>query len=440
MSFASTGGTIGSAIGGPVGAAIGTGVGAIGDIIFGNNAAAKKKKAADKAAQRAQKYNKRVWRVEKKDLDRSYKIAVENQDIQHRNNEAELKFLEEGRRIDYDYQMGIRDYQFSQQMRAYDESINRANQQKSFNQMAEDQALLEQQRYLQENLVNFAFTESQTMMDFAAATAGLEMKRGQAKAQVGLARQRIDAETTLGIKQARTETQLARQQATIESLKARGQAMAVGQAGRSSRKVAQGIRAEAGAQQASLVEQFLLGEENLLQRQLFNTQDVVQQLLFTEQGIDLNLTQLNGQLELDRLQMKATRDNLNVADVLSRKRIALERQQADIEAESRIRLKPEITPPLPEPLTLPRPEKTKIFKPGKRPEPIKSSTFVPNNQAATIAQAIGDVGSSVIKSGVLDDLFNFGSGGNTATQDPGPFAFPSNEDLGITNPYSLSNV
>jgi len=356
------------------------------------------------AAKRQNKYNKKVWRFNTSEQERIYNFNVREQEIAKRNYEADIKFQEDTRQQQWDYGMGIRDYQFSQEMRAYDESVARATKQKTFNQMAEDQALLEQQRYLQENLVNLAFTESQTMMDFAAATAGLGMKRRQAEAQAGLARQRIDAETTLGIKQARTETQLARQQATIESLEERGQAMAVGQAGRSSRKVAQGIRAEAGAQQASLVEQFLLGEENLLQRQLFNTQDVVQQLLFTEQDIDLNLTQLNGQLGMDRLQIEAVRGNLDFADAMSRKRIALERQQADIEAEAKIRLKPEIAPPIPEPMALPRKEWGQIFRPYDPPKP-KDVVAQTTNPYATLGQTvlsgIGDLASA----GVFDNMF-----------------------------------
>lgn len=417
----------------PISAGIGLAT-TIGGGIFGAFGQAEANRQAEKAADRQNDYNKDIWRFNRGEQDRTYNFKVREQEIAKRNYEADIQFQEDTRQQQWDYQMGIRDYQFSQEMRAYDESVARAGRQKSFNQMAEDQALLEQQRYLQENLVNLAFTESQTMMDFATAAAGLEMKRGQAKAQAGLARQRIDAETTLGIKQARTETQLARQQATIESLKARGQAMAVGQAGRSSRKVAQGIRAEAGAQQASLVEQFLLGEENLLQRQLFNTQDVVQQLLFTEQGINLNLTQLNGQLEMDKLQMKATRDNLNVADALSRKRIALERQQADIEAEASIRLKPEIAPPLPKPMALPRKEWGQIFRPYDPPEP-KDVIAQTTNPYATLGQSVLSGIGGLVSAGAFDNMFTPGPSGYTPGA-AGASNFPvfgSGGGLGITD-------
>jgi len=519
MSVASTAGTIGSVIGGPVGGLIGTGVGAIGDVIFGNNAAAASKKNADKAAQKAQKANKTQWRIDKRNNNRAYDVAVRNQQIDYRNLEADLKFQEESRQQQYDYQMGIRDYQYNQQVRAYDESVNRANKQKSFNQLAEELSIQEQLRFNRETLQGIAFTDAQTMMDFAAATAGLEVKRGQAQAQSQLAlgqagakyqlevgqiqgtaerqllqaqaksdqeifqaeglsqtqlrqakgaaelsTQRVKEETSLGIKIARSRTQLARQQSRIEALKARGSALAAGQAGRSAAKISQALRAEAGAEQSGLVEQFKLAEESALQKQFFDVmsidqqlmfteqnvaqslmnlrqnsllqllstqqtvgqesmfaqqnslsqflttqQNVVQQLMFTEQGIDLDLTNLNSQLELDKQMISASRENLSAAGKQAERKIKLARQQADLEAEANIRLKPEIAPPLPEPLTLPRPEMRKIFKPKQAAEPVKGNVFVPSNQAATIANSIGVFANVAQKSGVFDDLFSSGN-------------------------------
>ena len=393
----------------PVTAGIGLAT-TIGGGIFGAMGQAEENRKNRKAAKKQNKYNKKVWRFNNSEQDRIYDFKVEEQKIAKRNYEADIQFQEDTRQQQWDYQMGIRDYQFSQEMRAYEESVNRATKQKSFNQLAEELAIMQQDRFLQENLANLAFNESQTMMDFAAATAGLDLKRGQAKAQAGLARQRIDAETTLGIKTARTQTQLARQQATIESLKARGQAMAAGQAGRSSRKVSQGIRAEAGAQQASLVEQFLLSEESLLTKQLYDTQNVVQQLLFTEQGIDLNLTQLNGQLEMDKLQLKAARENLNVADSFSRSRIQMERIQSDLEAEANIRLKPEIAPPLPKPMALPRKEWAKIFRPGEAPEPNKVQAQV-TNPYLTLGQSVVSGIGGLASAGAFDNMFTPQSSG-----------------------------
>jgi hypothetical protein len=51
------------------------------DVVLGNNAAAKQKKAADKAAQKTQKYNKKTWRYEWDETQRR---------TEHAKNELEI--------------------------------------------------------------------------------------------------------------------------------------------------------------------------------------------------------------------------------------------------------------------------------------------------------------------------------------------------------------
>lgn len=454
----------------PISIGLGVAQAGIGTIL-GNNAAAKQKKAADKAVQKTQKSNKRQWRFDWRESKRQYKYQKESQEILKRNTEANLQFQDDSRFQEWEYGMGIRDYQFSQETRAYDESVNRATKQKSFNELAEEQAFIEQDRYLQETLIGIGFGEQQMMMDFAAANAGLEVKRGQAKARAGVQqaqltggaefakmrkqaeagvtqaqltggasfakmskqaeagslKQRLGAETELSIRKARTDTVLERQQGRIEALKATGAALAAGQAGRSARKVAQGIAAEAGAREAAGTEQFLLTEEAALQKQffdvmgidqqltldtmginqklMFDQQNVVQQLLFTEQEVALDLDKLNNQLYLDKAQIATARDNLRVSDQNVRRRIALERKQADMIADASILLKPEIAPPLPKPVALPRPEWNEVYKPERPPEPIKGATYVPNTTTLNAIKSFGNVAQTFIQSDAFSNLF-----------------------------------
>jgi len=53
------------------------------------------------------------------------------------------------------------------------------------------------------------------------------------------------------------------------------------------------------------------------------------------------------------------------------KKIDLDKLGADLAADAARMLKPEMLPPLPEPLALPRPEYQAIFKPKKTPRPVK---------------------------------------------------------------------
>jgi len=143
---------------------------------------------------------------------------------------------------------------------------------------------------------------------------------------------------------------------------------------------------------------------------MFDQQNVVQELLFTEQGIDLDLNKLNNQLNLDKAQIAVSRDNLQVSDANVRRKINLQRQQADIEADATIRLKPEIAPPLPKPMTLPRPEWQDVYKPHRGPEPIKGAAYTPNNTNIAALSSFGKVAQTAISGGLFDGLFN--GGGN----------------------------
>lgn len=53
------------------------------------------------------------------------------------------------------------------------------------------------------------------------------------------------------------------------------------------------------------------------------------------------------------------------------KKIDLDKLGADLAADAARMLKPEMLPPLPEPLALPRPKYQKVFKPKKPPKPVK---------------------------------------------------------------------
>jgi hypothetical protein len=113
----------------PISIGLGVAQAGIGTIL-GNNAAAKQKKAADKAVQKTQKSNKRQWRFDWRESKRQYKYQKESQEILKRNTEANLQFQDDSRLQEWEYGMGIRDYRFSQENRAYDESVNRATKQK----------------------------------------------------------------------------------------------------------------------------------------------------------------------------------------------------------------------------------------------------------------------------------------------------------------------
>ena len=91
----------------------------------------------------------------------------------------------------------------------------------------------------------------------------------------------------------------------------------------------------------------------------------------------------------DNLALDLSQNNLVASDQLTRNQIKMQRAQADLDAEASILLKPEIAPPLPTPLTLPRPEYMDIYKPKQGPEPMEAIPYRANLGAAFVNTAIG---------------------------------------------------
>jgi len=295
---------------------------------------------------------------------RSYNYAVEGQAITIRNNERYLKAQEEKLVRDYKYEMGIRAYQHEQETRAYEQSVARAFQQQTFNELAQTAALVDQDRLVHEQLINLAFDETETLLEYGAAAAGLGLKKRQA------------------IAGATTEAQATR----ISALKAQGAAVARGASGRTAAQNVQGIVAEAGARQAAIVDK----------------------LMFDLEATDQDLYRMNQQLILDKAGFAMTAESISMSDKAARAKIQMQALQAAINAEASIALKPEIAPPIPVPYSLPRMEYQEIYKPAKPPKS-------PDNIAMTTSPWLAAAGGAL--SGAQAGL-SMGSAYNSAKGTP----------------------
>jgi hypothetical protein len=78
---------------------------------------------------------------------------------------------------------------------------------------------------------------------------------------------------------------------------------------------------------------------------------------------------MSNQLILDQTMLMATRDNVNARDASVRNQIGLNTLNANRQAFASIRMKPEINPPLPEPIALPRPKYKDVYAYKKGPKP-----------------------------------------------------------------------
>lgn len=305
------------------------------------------------AARRQNEYNEQNYEFQYGDIDskelggealRQYEFAVEGLEITKANNEANLQYQEHQLVQGYNYDMGIRAYEFAQANRAYDQSVSDALQQQSFNQLAEQAAYTDRDRLYHEQLIDLALDETQTLFNYGAAAAGVGLKKRAAKvAAIGTA-----------------------QQQRVAALKATGASQARGVSGRSAARNIQGILAESGARQAAIVDK----------------------LMFDTEASEQELFKMNQQLAMDQVGFEFSRDSARMSLMADRNKIRAQSLQAAIKAAQRVELKPQIAPPMPKPVALPRPEYQDVYEPKKPPKPMEAVAMTQNPFLAGLSGAI----------------------------------------------------
>lgn len=306
---------------------------------------------ARKQADATNRYNKAAYKFEGKELKRSYEYAVEGQDISKKNLLRDLQYQADTRQQEWNYGMAIRDYEFSQQLKAYNQSRVQALQQKGFNEVATQFANLQADRSLMEQQIELALTDQETLLNYTTQAHGLLVQKKKAKTSAA--------------------SQL--RKTGIEAIKQKGESQARGQAGRTAAKSLNAIQAEA----------------NILEN------DIVNELVLAEGQIDMDLLLAKHQNMQDNLALDLTENNLLASDRLTRQQLDLQRQQSDLDAEAMVLLKPTIAPPLPKPLAMPIPEFQDVYKPKQGPKPQESVPFRENLGSAFVNTALSLVSTGV---------------------------------------------
>ena len=338
---AGSGALTGAASGTPHGVAIGAVTGLVSGIFGGGGDDGAASELYDKKHQR----NLNIYRFNNKEGLRKQNYEEQSLSIRKRNDEDNLLFQELVSQNNYDHGMSIRQFQFDQERRAYEASVDAATEQIGFNQMAANFAGMQQDRAHSEQLISLMFDEQQTLLDYNVQATGLAENRDRTNLK--------EARLT-GAAQRDAQAQ------RLEGMKSAGTARNVG-SGRSSAKAMQAAIAEAGANQAAIADELMFGLTD----------------------IDLDLASINNKMEsmsnqliLDQTMLMATRDNINARDVSVRNQIGLNTLNANRQAFASIRMKPEINPPLPEPIALPRPQYQEVYqyKAGPKPKRIDAKT------------------------------------------------------------------
>lgn len=402
ISGAGSGFMAGASTGMPHAAGIGAVVGAVGGIFSGNSkkkAASKQKAAQKKAVRKTHKYNKKVWKYNNAEAERKYDHQVEALNIRQDNDTEQREYKEKINNNNYNHAMAIRDYDFNQANRAYEASVDAANKQISFNEIASNFAVKQQDRYAEEMIRGMMFDEKQTLANYALQSAGFENQRNQ------IINKRRSSKAAATFK-----TQAER----IKGLKESGSAAARGP-GRSNAKAVQAAMAEAGANQAAIAEELMFG---------------LSDLNIALDSVRIKTEGMSNQLIIDQAKLAASVANLNANDKLTREQIAFNLKDANRRAKAAIPLRPEMTPPMPKPVALPKPEYQDIYKPKKPPKPKKGASAVLSTQPSMMGDAVtatmGMV-QSFQKAGI------FSGGGYNATAASSPFGSSISNSTGLFN-------
>jgi len=171
---------------------------------------------AKNAAQRRQdKQNMLNWRYGKTSTKLDYRHAKEQWRMNIRNDETVAAWRDETNLQDWNYNLKIQDYEFASQMRQYNKSNQIADQQLTFNAMAQKVANEAEYRKLEDSTKEIAFQNQDLIIkavqsEGAAAVKGQQGRSAEKAGQAELAslgrNQAILAESLLS---ARADTQAA---------------------------------------------------------------------------------------------------------------------------------------------------------------------------------------------------------------------------------------
>ena len=331
--------------------------------IFGasaqNRAAEEEVDIRNEQARQARQFANQNLRTERQQLKEGIKI-------QKGNIREEYAYRDQTAWDSWRYQMGINNFNYAQEQRAYQLRQQTALQQLNFNNLALDFSMQDTARWEQEQNLQLDFQEKSTMMEYQYAQRGLQLDFVAAD----VARQQTLA-----------SGQLQQQQAYVQGLKQTGQAIAGSAAGVTSEKLAAASIAETGLATSQIIQNVMNAEQNFG---------------LTSVEIGTKLEQLNDTFYLSKAQLAASRLSLDMQAQAIRRDTALQKFQADLNAITSIGLEPAIPPALPAPRPLPRPTLQKPAKIVPIPKNVEIRAQKTNPFLAGLTAAAPALGSAAV--------------------------------------------
>jgi len=313
-----------------------------------------KRKAEDAAYERA----KEAWEKQEEIRQNEYDYQLGQHEAAIESQEANLKFQELTLRDSYQFEVAQNIAEYDAAKRAYDASVERATNQLSFNEMAENVARNEQQQKVRDDLLGIMFEKSDMLLEHQAKTTGLAMTKSTELRDQNFRAAEVNAKFNSDLgnlrierRQTRAKAQQDTQNTILAGLKAAGELRAKGSSGRSSAKTVLGVMAESGAARAAIANGLMYAEDSIdlgiaqLRDMLIldQTKVLAAQMdannKFTLEQSSLDATKSMGLMKADKAEL-----SIKIRDQIVRDKISNARAQADLNAENMIMMQPERLP------------------------------------------------------------------------------------------------
>ena len=320
--------------------------------------AADKNTAARKAEKRDYERAKEQWRLNEDQRRDTYTFSKEQYEAQVQNREDQLRFQEENILNDHDYVVRRQNYEFDLSQRAFDRSVEQAESQKRFNAMAEINAYADQDAKRRDDLLAAMFDESDSVLQYISNTSGINLARGKGITDASFQRAKVDSKFAGDIsdlqiqkRQTQAKSALESQQLIVDGMKLAGQMRAKAGSGRSAAKAVLGALAESGARRAAIANALMYAESGVeLGMAQLKDMLILDQTMslaakhYAENDFDLKAGRFDAERGLDQLKLEATKRSTAQRDRVVIQNIQLQRENADLAAESSILMQPERLP------------------------------------------------------------------------------------------------
>ena len=310
------------------------------------------------------KYDKAVWQYDWDEMKRSEAHAMSSY-LAETNNQTQIR--------DYEYDSSvrnwtdaavIRDFDYANQRKAYNTSVEAYNEQLTYNELAEEIALDDNRRQQNDRYTQIGFQNEELLMnhDFTKTLSALELDQkiesGQVKAvRIGKGVRDAFDEATFSSTELLNQLNAARDEAAkkgtevnLEGIQKAGKVLATGQTGRSARKNLQTVLAEQGRAQKAIADMLTREElghtlnmekmasklDSLKADAKISYNDLAVQLSQAAEQAAVNLLQSEIKTGFSQRQLKESLNSADLQFTADNQRVVLERYSADLGAEGQI--------------------------------------------------------------------------------------------------------